>query len=57
MSLTRECFSDNEIVCDFCLSEDDLNEDPDYTPETDDCDTASDESGSSSGSCTDSDTE
>lgn len=53
MSLTQECYSENKLVCDFCLSEDD---DSDYVPETDDCDTSSDETGSSSGDAS-SDTE
>jgi hypothetical protein len=53
-SLTRECFGDNELVCIFCLEDED---DPDYVPNSDDegDDTDTDETGSTSGSDTSTD--
>jgi hypothetical protein len=54
MTLTHECFEDNEIVCIFCLDEED---DEDYVPNSDDeeGDTDTDETGSTSGSDTSTD--
>lgn len=54
MTLTHECFEDNEIVCIFCLDEED---DEDYVPNSDEeeGDTASDETGSEAGSDTSTD--
>jgi hypothetical protein len=32
MSLTLDCYADNEMACSFCLHEDDSEEDPEYEP-------------------------